>query len=96
MKKIIKYPLGVLIILFLILFLNKNNNYYENEKILTQEAILQFEKDLEEGKKIIPSNYITPKKEYNNKASTFGLKCSSEIEKVVNKILQKLLESLES
>lgn len=96
MKKTIKYIFLILLILFLIIFLNKNNNYYENETVLTTEAIEQFEKDLKEGKEIIPSNYLPPKKEYNNKISTFGLKCSSTIEKAVNKVLRKFLQSIEN
>ena len=96
MKKVIRGIVTILVILFLILFLNKNNNYYENEKILTEEAILQFEKDLEEGKELIPSNYITPRKDYDNKVSKLGRKCSNAIEKVVNKLLKKFLESLEN
>ena len=63
MKKLIKAISIVLWILFCILFLNKNNNYYENERILSQEAIIKFEQDLKEGRKIIPSNYITEKKD---------------------------------
>lgn len=85
-----------LCILFLIAFLNKNNNDYANENILTEEAIIRFEEDLKEGKKIVPSNYITPKKEYNNKASKIGLQASNLIEKVVNKLLKKFIESIEN
>ena len=95
MKKTIKIIFFILCILFLLLFLNKNNYYYENETILTEEAIHRFEEDLKEGKEIIPSHYITPKKEYNNKVSIFGLKCSNLIEKVTNRILKKILESIE-
>ena len=95
MKKVIKIIFFILCILFLLLFLNKNNNYYENENILTQEAIHRFEQDLKEGKEIVPSHYITPKKEYNNKASFFGLRCSRMIEKLTNQLLKKLIESIE-
>lgn len=96
MKKVIRGFAVVLILLFLILFLNKNNNYYENENILTDEAIKQFEKDLKEGKELVPSNYITPKKNYDNKISKLGRKCSNTIDKIVNKILKKFLDSLEN
>lgn len=96
MKKTIKLLFLVLVVLFLILFLDKNNHYYENEKILTDEAIARFEEDLKEGKEIVPSNYITEKKEYNNKASKIGLECSKIIEKIMNKLLKKFIESLEN
>ena len=96
MKRIIKLVFLILTIMFMILFLNRSNNYYENEKILSQEAIEKFEEDLKEGKKINPSNYITPKKDYNNKASKIGMKCSNTIEKLVNKALKKILESIDN
>ena len=89
----LKITFILLILLFLLLFINQNNNgYYENPNILTNEAIARFEKDLKEGKEIIPSNYITPEKDYNNRASKLGLKCSMLIEKVVNKVLRRLID----
>lgn len=94
MKKVIKMILIGLIILFLVLFLNKNNMYYENNKVLTDEAIKRFEEDLKEGKELIPSNYITQEKNYENRASNLGKKCSKIIENVVNKVLNKFLDSI--
>lgn len=84
------------VLLFLFTFLNMNNNTYDNEAVLTQEAILEFEKDLKEGKNLQPSYYIQPKKDYSNKACKIGMKCSKVIEDCVNKILRKLLSSIES
>lgn len=91
MKRIIKVLFLGMIILFLIVFINRNNNYYENTNIIKEEAIKQFEKDLRDGKEIIPSHYITPKKDYNNKASIIGLKTSKIIEKIVKKTLNKMI-----
>ena len=92
MKKIIKVISLIIIVFFTITYLNRNNNYYENKNILTNEAIERFEKDLKEGKEIIPSNYIEPEKDYNNKVSKMVLKTSSIIEKFVNKVIKKVLE----
>lgn len=94
MKKIIKISAYLIIILFLIVYINRNNNYYENKNILTPEAIARFERDLKEGKEITPSNYLPEEKNYNNKASTIALKTSSLIEKTVNKVLKKFIEYL--
>lgn len=96
MKKVIKGVFIILFILFSVIFFNRKNNYYENENVIGEEAILQFEKDLKEGKEIIPSNYITPKKDYNNIASKIGLELSHMIELVVEKTLKKLLEYMMS
>ena len=91
MKRIIKVLFLGMIILFLIVFINRNNNYYENTNIIKEEAIKQFEKDLKEDKEIIPSHYITPKKDYNNKAALIGLKTSKIIEKIDKKTLNKMI-----
>ena len=96
MKKIIKLLFIFLFILFIILFLNKNNNYYENERVLTDEAIERFENDIRNGKDIVVSNYIPMKKDYSNRANIMGLKCSSMIEKIVNRCLKKFLDYLNS
>lgn len=52
----------------------------ENKTVLTDEAIIRFEKDLKNGKKINPSDYIIKEKDYNNKACKIGLKISKIIE----------------
>ena len=93
MKKIVKVILLCFILLFIILFLNRNY-YYENRKILSDDSIKQFEKDLKEGKNIDPNNYITEEKQYNNSASKLGLKVSGIIEKVVGVSLRKALNYL--
>lgn len=69
---------------------------YENENILTEEAIQQFEKDLQEGKEIKASNYITKKKNYENKLTRWSRKCSNVIDKMVNHLLKKLLSAIDS
>lgn len=84
-----------LIVLFLIIYTNKDN-YYREEQVISNEAIERFEKDLKEGKTIDPANYMNPKKDYNNKVSKTGLKISNLIEKGVNKVLSKLLDSIRS
>ena len=65
MKKIIKPIFMIIIILFFMVFINRNN-YYENRTVLSEKSIKQFELDLKEGKEINPSNYLTKEKNYNN------------------------------
>jgi len=63
MKKIFNLVTVALIILFLSLYFSKNNNeYYINKKVLTDEAIERFEKDLKNGKKIKASDYLPKRK----------------------------------
>ena len=100
MKKIFSLILVVLIILFLSLYFSKNNNeYYTNQKVLTDEAIERFESDLKAGKEINLNNYIPKEKDYNNKVSKLGLKTSSFIEKTFTKSLKifaKYISKLEN
>ena len=94
MKKIAKLIFMILVIFFLVVYFGRNNIIVNQSRVLTEEAINQFEQDLKEGKEIIPSNYMPKKKDYNNKASEIGLKISKLIEKASNKILKKLLKSI--
>lgn len=100
MKKIFNLVTVALIILFLSLYFSKNNNeYYINKKVLTDEAIERFEKDLKNGKKIKASDYLPKEKDYNNKVSKLGLKTSSLIEKAFTKSLKlfaKYISKLEN
>lgn len=91
----IKVLLLGIFILFLALYFGKyTTNYYENQKVLTDEAILKFEKDLKDGKEIIPENYIVKEKNYNNKISKIGIKTSKFIENSFHKILKFLIKEL--
>lgn len=99
MNKIIKGTGIVLIILFLSLYLSKFNiETYENKRLLTEEAIVKYEKDLKEGKNIVENNYIVEEKNYNNKPSQIGRKASKLIENTFKKglkILMKLLNEMQ-
>ncbi len=81
MNKVIKGLLLVMIILFLSLYFSR---YFiginENKTVLTDEAIMRFEKDLKKGKKINPNDYIVKENDYNNKACKIGLRISWLIE----------------
>ena len=100
MKKIFNIISIILVVLFLSLYFSKyNNEYYINQKVLTDEAIIRFEQDLKEGKEIKASNYIQKDKDYNNKVSKLGLKTSSLIEKTFTKTLKlfaKYISKLEN
>ena len=85
----------IVVVLFLITFINRNN-YYDNSNILSNNAIKQFEKDLQEGKNINPTNYIVKKKDYNNNLTRISLKISKIIETTFNKTLKKALKYIDS
>ena len=101
MKITLKVLLALLIVLFFSLYYSKYSNYYyyENQKVLTDEAIKRFESDLKEGKKININNYIPEQKNYNNKVSILVLKTSNFIDKCFSKGLKlfaKYISKLEN
>lgn len=95
MKRITKVVSVVLLLLFLIVFFNRNS-YYDDTNVLSDEAIKRFETDLKEGKEIIPSNYLSKKRNYNNRLSVLCFKISKSIEVVVNGALKGLLRYLDN
>ena len=96
MNKIGKVLVQVLIILFLSLFLSKySTEYNENKKVLTEQAIIEYEQDLKEGKDILAKNYQIKEKDYNNRVAKMGRKISSVIEKTFNKGFDYLMKCLE-
>lgn len=97
MKQIIKIISFLILILFFSLYFSKyNNSYYENERVLTEDAMKRFEQDVKAGKKIVASNYLPKEKDYSNKASNIGIKASSFIEKAFDKSLQLMMNYLNS
>lgn len=95
MNHIIRGVFACIVILFLSLYFSKFNlDYYENKKVLTQEAIEEYEKDLKEGKDILSTQYLEEEKNYNNKISKMGMKTSQFIEKVFQKGLHLIMKYL--
>jgi len=96
MNKFGKLLIQVLLILFLSLFLSKYSiDVNENKRILTEQAIEEYEKDLKEGKEIVSEKYHIKEKDYNNKVAKTGRKISSMIEKTFHKGFSYLMKYLE-
>ena len=96
MNKTIKIIGIVLFVMFLSVYFSRyNTNYYENRNVLTEEAIVKFEQDIKEGKDISINTYLKEEKDYNNKASTIGLKLSQCIEIGFKKSLKLLFKCME-
>ena len=95
MNKTIKLLGSLLVIMFLSVYFSRfNSSYYENKNILTEEAIIQFEKDVKEGKNINVSTYLKEEKDYSNKASSIAMKTSNFIESGFKKTLKLLFKAL--
>ena len=89
-NKVFKFFGIILISIFIFLIVASKSGYYEYElskkNSLTDDAIKQFEQDVEDGKNIDINNYLNnTKKDYNNKFSKAGNKISNSIEKIISK-----------
>lgn len=88
LTKISKKIFIFLLISFTAIYLSEATGYYEvanyKKRVMTEENIKKFEKDVKEGKNIDLKNYIKDdKKSYESKVSKFGNAMSNEIEKYV-------------
>lgn len=98
-KNIARMVIGVLSIIFLVVYFGMASGYLEVENrrktVLTQEAMEKYEKDLKEGKKIDASSYLAEEKIYSNHISNMVLEASSIIEKGFNAILNYLFSEVD-
>lgn len=97
-KRIAQIIMAVLVMLFLGLYISQMTGYYEytesKKTTLTKSAMERFEQDIKEGKEIKAENYLEQERDYNNKASTLGMKVSSLIEKGFNKAMNGLFQEI--
>ena len=93
MKNIFLIIMGLLFIIFLIIFCSSKTNYYEyaNHKkmIATNEKILEFEKDINAGKNVNINDYIKDEsKDYSNNITRAGDFISNNIFNISSKIVK--------
>lgn len=79
----------ILFFIFLILIFAESNGYYQTKttkaKILTEEQIKQFEKDIKEGKNLDLTDYvIDANKDYTSFLSNNIYKISLKLEKGID------------
>lgn len=84
------YILYFLFFCFLILYISKESGYYDYKayvkKELTEEAIKQFEADVEAGKNVTVDDYaVVTYTDYSNPISNIGYETSIVLEKVMTK-----------
>ena len=99
-NKIFKGVLFLLLGIFFVMIITCSNGYYEyelNKKTnLTNESILQFEKDLKAGKNIDINNYVkTDTKNYDNKVSRIGNNISKKVDNIMSTGIKYLFKYIE-
>lgn len=96
-----RFILSFLIVLFLCIYVAGKTGYYQNKiannTLLTNEAILLFEKDVAEGKEVDIKDYLqNTKKDYRNVYSKTGYQISNSIDSFLNDGVGKFFGILKS
>lgn len=92
-KNIFLKIIGLLFVIYFSLYLMENLGYYNintKNKVLTEEAIKEFEKDVKNGRSIDIKNYVGDNTNYKNFYSNIGYNVSVSIDNVFNKGLKKV------
>jgi len=87
-NRILVSVFGLFFLAFLIVYLGGLGGFYEYEqykkRILTEQQIELFERDIRAGKEIDVTDYISPvNRDYNNRVSSLGLSISNRLEETV-------------
>ena len=98
-NKLFRLILLSLFIVYIGLYIANETGYYEsklNNKVrLTNESIIQFEKDVEDGKNVTIEDYLKDETvDYSNKVSKLGLKFSKTTEDFMSDGLSKIFKVL--
>ena len=94
-KERFKFILISLTIFFAFVYVSGKSGYYQThlqkKTILTSEAILEFERDIEEGKPVDIKDYITGEDlDYRNQYSRLGYNLSKGIDKILTDGVNRL------
>ena len=89
--------LSVLFLIYISLYIMDSFGYYNintKNKVLTEQAIKEFESDIKNGKSIDIKNYVGDNTNYKNFYSNLGYNLSIGVDNVLNKGLKKVGEIL--
>ena len=97
-KRLAELIFGVLIILFLGLYISQMTGYYQytesKKTTLTEDAIKRFEEDIRNGKEINAENYLEQETDYKKKLSNICIKISGLIENGFNKAMNSIFNEI--
>lgn len=101
MQQVVKYFLVSLVIFFFVLLFANMGGYYESKeekaKVLTEEQIKLFEKDISEGKSVDVTAYTKElEKDYTSDLSNNIYKVSLKIEKMIDGGIKKIFKQAET
>lgn len=85
--------LSILFLIYISLYMMDNLGYYNintKNKVLTEQAIKEFENDIKNGKNIDIKNYVGDNTNYKNFYSELGYNMSTIVDTFFNKGLKKV------
>ena len=98
-ENIIKFIFMCLVISFLVILFSQKTEYYQKKltqsKILTEEQIKKFEKDVEDGKNVDLIDYVIDEnKDYTSDLSNNVYNVSLKLEKTIDKIIKFIFNEM--
>lgn len=98
LNRLFWYIFIILLMFFTTLYISFKGGYYEysqsKKKILTEEQIKKFEKDVSLGKDVDISDYLVVKEDFQSKNKRIGLKISEFIGTCTKHGVDKLFKML--
>lgn len=85
--------LGIMFLIYIALYIMDNLGYYSiatKNKVITEQKLIEFERDVKNGEKIDIKEYIRDTTNYKNIYSNLGYNMSVGIDTVLNKGLKKV------
>ena len=89
--------IGILFLIYFSLYIMNELGYYNiatKNKVLTEEKLKEFERDIKNGKSIDIKNYIDDNTDYKNFYSNMGYSISKGVDNILNKGLKSVGELL--
>ena len=99
-KKITKFIIIIITIIFISSYLISESGYYEytmqQRTIITNEKIKEFEQDLKDNKDIDLKDYLDEQKDYSNAFTKIVYNISDNSNKIARKTIKYLFKKLSS
>ena len=88
---------GMFFLLFFTTFFLSISGYYDgvtNRRVISDDALKQFESDVLNGEKIVASNYITKQETYDNFLSRMCIRIGDLISSIFKKIMSTFMREI--
>lgn len=99
-KKLTKFIITIIVIIFIASYIISESGYYEytmqQKTIITNEKIKEFEQDIKNNKEIDLIEYLEGQQDYSNTFTTLVYNISDNSNKIARKAIKYLFKKLGS